>query len=169
MISNNNHIDNWLQQSAAMGNPPFENADWIAMKELLEKKRKKRLLILWLFAGMLLLGLLFFLLWMNHNGDTHTQNTIANSTQNAVIAKESVLEQIDTVKQGSIVSSDTVKSASNTLAQNNKQELPETLAANLIHQNTFNPNFAIELSSKTYWQFGIFNKCEKTIIPLPSF
>jgi hypothetical protein len=35
--------------------------------------------------------------------------------------------------------------------------------------NFLNPNFAIDLSSKTYWQFGIFNKCEKTIIPLPSF
>ena len=33
----------------------------------------------------------------------------------------------------------------------------------------FNPNFSVELSCKTQWQFCIFNKREKAVIPLPSF
>ena len=33
----------------------------------------------------------------------------------------------------------------------------------------FNPKFAVELSCKTQWQFCIFNKGEKTVVPLPSF
>lgn len=80
MMNNGNHIDNWLQQSAAMGNTPFENADWLAMKELLEKKRKRRLLIIWWVAGILLLGIILagMKFYFNPNTKAVQQKQTAN-------------------------------------------------------------------------------------------
>ncbi len=108
MINNSNHIDNWLQQSAAMGNTPFDNADWMAMQQLLEKKRKRKLLIIWFVVGIAILGItLFFLLNMH----IVTQQTAIKNENNTTVETEhqnKINIQHTDIKRNSVLNNDSI-------------------------------------------------------------
>lgn len=102
MAENKNHIDNWLIQSAALGEIPFDNADWIEMKKLLESKKKRRFLWIWFVVALLLAGLTGYLLltknqttsivnYSNNHLKVVTVDSITNAKTQAKQQQDSVL------------------------------------------------------------------------------
>lgn len=58
MSINQQHIQDWMQQSAELGFIPVDEWHWQQMKDLLQKKKKRRILFWWWFlGGMIGLGL----------------------------------------------------------------------------------------------------------------
>ena len=132
MIINNNNIDNWLKHSAARGAAPFENADWIAMKQLLEKKRKRRLLTIWLMAGITTLVIILLLIKTNSTPrKTFKGNTNNNLTKNISGSKIEVGENAVTNIQNTIAPID----SANGLGTDNTKTLKKSLSSTLVtHQ-----------------------------------
>lgn len=102
MAENKNHIDNWLIQSAALGEIPFVNADWIEMKKLLESKKKRRFLWIWFVVALLLAGLTGYLLltknqttsivnYSNNHLKVVTVDSITNAKKQVKLQQDSVL------------------------------------------------------------------------------
>lgn len=96
MAENKNHIDNWLIQSAALGEIPFDNADWIEMKKLLENKKKRRFLWIWIAIGLLFTGLAGYLLLTK----TQTISIVNNSNNHLkVVTDDSITDAKTQAKQ----------------------------------------------------------------------
>ena len=64
MKPGNQHIDEWLQQSAASGISPFDEAHWQQMKALLQPKKKRRFFWCW-WVGLFVVGCAVFVLKVN--------------------------------------------------------------------------------------------------------
>ncbi len=79
MNSGKNNMDQWLQQSAEMGNAPFREADWQHMKHLLQPERKRRFIAFWWWLG-LLLGIGILCIWVTSHNKGH-RNSRLQSTQ----------------------------------------------------------------------------------------
>jgi hypothetical protein len=54
MNSGKNDMDQWLQQSAEMGNAAFREVDWQHMQQLLQPKKKRRFIVFWWLLALLI-------------------------------------------------------------------------------------------------------------------
>ncbi|MFY7965282.1 MAG: hypothetical protein ACOVO1_10325 [Chitinophagaceae bacterium] len=118
MINNSNHIDNWLQQSAAMGDAPFVNADWLAMQKMLEEKRKRKLMFFWfVILGLAILGLFVFFAINNHykTSKNHVKD-LNNNVANSVAINKNNLENKGHHTVPKIIDSSNKKEITNNIA-----------------------------------------------------
>lgn len=83
------HIENWLQHSAKQAPIAVNEVHWLAMKAILEKKRKRRI-FLWFF---ICINLLCFGLKLQLNNKKTSRNTV-NSTSRISLQKNIVENKI---------------------------------------------------------------------------
>lgn len=116
MSNHNNHIDNWLQESAALGNISVAPADWMAMQQLLQQKRKRRFGFFWWYvAGILiLLGLLAYYFINKHNNVTVPQNISATKSVSQSAYSPDVVINSDTqnISESNINNTDLISTTS---------------------------------------------------------